>query len=99
MYHEKDRGVGVTNSTDATSNLMRWDVIKKHRRVIKTSRNLDPMVLACFVDAARRRGFLVTAIHNHWLFEKPRLMYLHLESVENPVQFAIKPRKALNLLN
>ncbi|EGK07331.1 protein of hypothetical function LppY and LpqO [Desmospora sp. 8437] len=51
-----------------------------------------------FIDAARRQGFLVTAIHNHWLFEKPRLMYLHLESVENPVRFAIKLRKALNIL-
>lgn len=51
-----------------------------------------------FMNAARRQGFLVTAIHNHWLFEEPRLIYLHLESVENPVKFAIKLRKALNVL-
>ncbi|GIO55057.1 DUF1259 domain-containing protein [Paenibacillus cineris] len=43
-----------------------------------------------FTSAARKQGFKVTAIHNHWLFEKPRLMYLHLETVENPVTFARK---------
>ncbi|MFM1653458.1 DUF1259 domain-containing protein [Brevibacillus sp. B_LB10_24] len=51
-----------------------------------------------FVDAARKQGFKVTAIHNHWLFEKPRLMYVHIEVVENPVTFAKRLRKALNVL-
>ncbi|WP_152398157.1 DUF1259 domain-containing protein [Paenibacillus cellulositrophicus] len=51
-----------------------------------------------FTSAARKQGFKVTAIHNHWLFEKPRLMYLHLETVENPVTFARKLRAALNVL-
>ncbi|WP_306431050.1 DUF1259 domain-containing protein [Paenibacillus sp. XY044] len=40
----------------------------------------------------------LAAIHNHWLFEKPRLMYLHLETVGNPVTFARKLRTALNVL-
>ncbi|UYO01982.1 DUF1259 domain-containing protein [Paenibacillus sp. PSB04] len=51
-----------------------------------------------FTSAARKEGFKVTAIHNHWLFEKPRLMYLHLETVENPVTFARKLRAALHVL-
>ncbi|KZE80013.1 DUF1259 domain-containing protein [Paenibacillus elgii] len=51
-----------------------------------------------FIDAARRRNFKVTAIHNHWLFEKPRLIYLHLENIENPIIFARKLRSALNVL-
>ncbi|MGG4047830.1 DUF1259 domain-containing protein [Paenibacillus favisporus] len=51
-----------------------------------------------FNSAARKQGFKVTAIHNHWLFEKPRLMYLHLETVQNPVTFARKLRAALNVL-
>lgn len=51
-----------------------------------------------FTSAARKQGFKVTAIHNHWLFEKPRLMYLHLETVENPVTFARKLRAALHVL-
>src|SRR4051794_8990176 len=41
-----------------------------------------------FLTALRRRGIIVTAVHNHWLFEEPRLMYMHWENVGNPVEFA-----------
>ncbi|MNJ68327.1 hypothetical protein D3C77_645650 [compost metagenome] len=51
-----------------------------------------------FNNAVRKRNIKVTAIHNHWLFEKPRLIYLHIESVENPIVFARKLRAALNVL-
>lgn len=51
-----------------------------------------------FIDAARKRNFKVSAIHNHWLFDKPRLMYLHIESIENPIVFARKLRSALDIL-
>ncbi|GIO30815.1 MULTISPECIES: DUF1259 domain-containing protein [Paenibacillus] len=51
-----------------------------------------------FINAVRRRNLKITAVHNHWLFEKPRLMYLHIESVENPIQFARKLRAALDVL-
>ncbi|EPY09980.1 protein of unknown function [Paenibacillus sp. cl6col] len=51
-----------------------------------------------FINAARKQGFKITAIHNHWLFDKPRLMYLHIETIENPVTFARKLRAALNVL-
>lgn len=51
-----------------------------------------------FIDALRKQGFKITALHNHWLFDKPRLMYLHIESVEPPIQFAKKLRTALKVL-
>lgn len=41
-----------------------------------------------FLTALRRRGITVTAIHNHWLFDNPRLMYMHWERVDNPFTFA-----------
>jgi hypothetical protein len=41
-----------------------------------------------FLTALRKRGITVTAVHNHWLFENPRLMYMHWEKVENPFRFA-----------
>ncbi|MGB8956827.1 MAG: DUF1259 domain-containing protein [Tumebacillaceae bacterium] len=41
-----------------------------------------------FVSELRKRGIKVTAIHNHWLFDRPRLMYIPFESVEPPLQFA-----------
>ncbi|MED1467705.1 DUF1259 domain-containing protein [Bacillus salipaludis] len=34
-----------------------------------------------FIAALRKRGLIVTAFHNHWLFENPRLMYIHWENV------------------
>ncbi len=41
-----------------------------------------------FISALRERGILVTALHNHWLFDEPRLMYIHWENVGNPFKFA-----------
>lgn len=35
----------------------------------------------------RENGILVTALHNHWLFEEPRLMYMHWEDVSDPRRF------------
>jgi hypothetical protein len=47
-------------------------------------REVNPMI-----DALRKRGIIVTAFHNHWLFEEPRLMYLHWENVGmSPFEFA-----------
>lgn len=34
-----------------------------------------------FIATLRKRGLIVTAFHNHWLFENPRLMYIHWENV------------------
>ncbi len=46
----------------------------------------------------RERNIIVTAIHNHWLFEEPRAMYMHFESVEPPLVFAKKVRDAFRVL-
>jgi len=47
-----------------------------------------------FLTALRRRGIIVTAVHNHWLFENPRLMYMHWENVGDPFTFARKSFEA-----
>lgn len=41
-----------------------------------------------FLSELRERGIIVTALHNHWLFDEPRLMYIHWENVGNPFTFA-----------
>lgn len=46
----------------------------------------------------RERDILVTSVHNHWLFEEPRAMYMHFESIEPPLEFARKVRDALRVL-
>ncbi len=43
----------------------------------------------------RRRGLTVTSLHNHWLFERPRIMFVHFESIDNPIRFARKAAAAL----
>jgi Domain of Unknown Function (DUF1259) len=47
-------------------------------------REINPLL-----SAFRRRGIIVTAVHNHWLFDEPRLMYMHWENVGmDPFEFA-----------
>ncbi|EGK13442.1 DUF1259 domain-containing protein [Kroppenstedtia eburnea] len=46
----------------------------------------------------QRRGITVTALHNHWLFERPRLMYIHWEAIENPITFARKTKESIAFL-
>jgi len=51
-----------------------------------------------FISKLRQHGIIVTAIHNHWLFDKPRLMYMHWVSIDHPLAFARKTRDALSVL-
>jgi hypothetical protein len=51
-----------------------------------------------FITILRREGIIITALHNHWLFEEPRLMYIHFESVDEPLDFARKVAEALRVL-
>lgn len=51
-----------------------------------------------FISALRSHGILVTALHNHWLFDCPRLMYIHFESIDFPLDFARKVADALEVL-
>ncbi|WP_055107105.1 DUF1259 domain-containing protein [Paenibacillus ihumii] len=46
----------------------------------------------------RNNGITVTAVHNHWLFEKPRLMYIHWESIDDPIEFARKVKRSIAFL-
>ncbi|MEH7381245.1 DUF1259 domain-containing protein [Bacillus sp. JJ1533] len=42
-----------------------------------------------FLTELRKRGLIVTAVHNHWLFDNPRLMYMHWENAgDDPFNFA-----------
>ncbi|MFS0574557.1 DUF1259 domain-containing protein [Sporosarcina sp. 179-K 3D1 HS] len=51
-----------------------------------------------FISKLRQHGIIVTAVHNHWLFENPRLMFMHWESIDRPLSFARKTRDALSVL-
>ncbi|WP_338472725.1 DUF1259 domain-containing protein [Niallia sp. XMNu-256] len=62
--------------------------------LVVLQKEVNPLLVAL-----KKQGFLVTAIHNHWLFDKPKLMYIHIESVDEPVEFAKKLRDALSVLD
>ncbi|RAL24443.1 hypothetical protein DL897_08965 [Thermoflavimicrobium daqui] len=51
-----------------------------------------------FLSALRRRGIIVSALHNHWMFDRERSMYIHWQSVENPITFARKTAEAFRVL-
>lgn len=51
-----------------------------------------------FISILRENEIIVTALHNHWLFDEPRLMYIHFESIDKPLSFARKVREALEVL-
>lgn len=51
-----------------------------------------------FITILRSHGILITALHNHWLFDNPRLMYIHFESISNPLTFARNVADALCVL-
>lgn len=50
------------------------------------------------ISNLRKRGIKVTAVHNHWLNENPRLMYMHWEAIMNPVEFAIRTKESIRFL-
>ncbi len=49
-----------------------------------------------FIDVLRENDITVTALHNHWLFERPRLMYIHFEAIDAPLNFAENVSKAFD---
>lgn len=51
-----------------------------------------------FISRLRENKIIVTALHNHWLFEDPRLMYIHFEAIDEPLSFARNVREALRVL-
>lgn len=47
----------------------------------------------------RKRKITVTALHNHWLFEQPRAMYMHFQSTsQDPLTFARNVAEAFRVL-
>lgn len=65
--------------------------------------NLGEIVLleeeiTAFIASLTRNGLIISALHNHWLFTEPAIMYIHFQSVEPPLHFARKAAEALRLL-
>lgn len=51
-----------------------------------------------FITVLRSHGIKITALHNHWLFDHPRLMFIHFEAIDKPLTFARNVEDALETL-
>ncbi|SFE97601.1 DUF1259 domain-containing protein [Alteribacillus iranensis] len=51
---------------------------------------LLPEEIPEYTRALGKNDLTITALHNHWLFAEPNIMYLHVQSVEKPEEFAKK---------
>ncbi|WLR52023.1 DUF1259 domain-containing protein [Bacillus tianshenii] len=51
-----------------------------------------------FTSILVKNGIIISALHNHWLFAKPDILYLHFQSVEPPLSFAQKISEAFRVL-
>lgn len=54
--------------------------------------------LPAFIHMLVANNLIVSAIHNHWIFTNPVLLFVHIESVEPPLHFAQKIANAYRVL-
>lgn len=57
-----------------------------------------PKEINPYISVLRTYNILITALHNHWLFNNPGIMYLHFESIDDPISFAYKVQEANRVL-
>ncbi|SIT93012.1 DUF1259 domain-containing protein [Edaphobacillus lindanitolerans] len=55
--------------------------------------------IPAFIQALSQYGLTISAVHNHWIFTKPLIMYVHIQSVEPPLDFARKIAYAFQFLS
>ncbi|MFC3883634.1 DUF1259 domain-containing protein [Bacillus songklensis] len=51
-----------------------------------------------FMSSIVQQGLIVSALHNHWLFMDPQIMYIHIQSIEPPLSFARKIARSFSYL-
>ncbi|MED4015594.1 DUF1259 domain-containing protein [Sutcliffiella cohnii] len=54
--------------------------------------------IQAFTNSLSRNGIIISAIHNHWLYTVPTILYVHFQSVEPPLNFARKVAEAFKVL-
>jgi len=54
--------------------------------------------LPSFLSVLVNNNLIVSAIHNHWVFTNPTILYVHFQSVESPISFARKFAEAFTVL-
>lgn len=52
-----------------------------------------------FMNSVVQQGLIVSALHNHWLYTEPSILYIHIQSVEPPLNFAKKMAYSFSFLS
>lgn len=48
------------------------------------------------VDSLSNNKIIVSAVHTHWLYDKPKLVYVHIEDIAEPEDFARVVAQVIN---
>ncbi|MFL0196604.1 DUF1259 domain-containing protein [Clostridium sp. WILCCON 0269] len=51
-----------------------------------------------FINVLRKNEIDIAALHNHWIYDNPKILYVHFQSTENPLDFARKVAEAFKVL-
>ncbi|MCY9266215.1 DUF1259 domain-containing protein [Bacillus licheniformis] len=57
-----------------------------------------PEEVPLFTKKLVDQGIIISALHNHWIFTEPNILYIHFQSVEPQLTFAKKTAAALSVL-
>ncbi|MFC5602648.1 DUF1259 domain-containing protein [Sporosarcina koreensis] len=55
--------------------------------------------IPAFTHSLTNQGLIVSALHNHWVFTNPTIIYIHIQSVEPPLDFARKMAYSFRFLS
>lgn len=101
---EKDRSnLNVTISGIPVKSVLKGEFSFQGMNSLGRALNLGEIVvlqdeLNRFLTILKRNGIDISAVHNHWIYDNPRILYVHFQSIENPLNFARKVSEALKTL-
>ncbi|MED4229496.1 DUF1259 domain-containing protein [Neobacillus cucumis] len=52
-----------------------------------------------FMYSIVQQGMIISALHNHWLYTEPSIMYIHIQAIEPPLNFAKKMAHSFSFLS
>ena len=55
--------------------------------------------IPAFMQSLTQQGLIISALHNHWLYTNPLIMFMHIQSVEPPLNFARKMAHSFRFLS
>lgn len=51
-----------------------------------------------FIKILQQNQIAIGAVHNHWIYDEPQILYVHFQSIDRPLDFAQKVSEALRII-